>query len=217
MTARHGSARADLSDDELLHGAYTIETTDDARSFYRAWADDYDDHMVDKLGYVSPALVADLLVTHLPDTEARVLDVGCGTGLAGQQLADRGFSHLDGVDLSAEMLAKAEARGVYRRLIRADLTRPLGLPRAGYDAIVSAGTFTHGHVGPEPLAGLVGLLRRHGLLAITVHRDIWASRGFDRALERLQGDGLVEPMEKRLDRFFARQQPEGWFVLCRRL
>ena len=34
---------------------------------------------------------------------------------------------LDGVDLSAEMLAVARERGIYRKLIEADITEPLAL------------------------------------------------------------------------------------------
>ena len=34
----------------------------------------------------------------------RVLDLGCGTGLVGQQLANRGFKNIVGVDISSAMM-----------------------------------------------------------------------------------------------------------------
>lgn len=38
---------------------------------------------------------------------AVVLDMGCGTGLVGQYLVERGFKNVVGVDASAGMLEKA--------------------------------------------------------------------------------------------------------------
>ena len=54
-----------------------------------------------------------------------ILDLGCGTGLAGlafQPLAAR----LDGVDLSPAMIEKARARGIYDHLDVADLETRAG-------------------------------------------------------------------------------------------
>jgi SAM-dependent methyltransferase len=45
---------------------------------------------------------------HQPSA-TRVLELGCGTGIHAEHLARRGF-HVHGVDLSAEMLKKAETR-----------------------------------------------------------------------------------------------------------
>ena len=114
------------------------------------------------------------------------------------------------------MLAKSAARGIYRRLIRADLTLPIDLPDASYDAMVSSGTFTHGHVGPEPLGGLMGLLRRGGHFAFTVHQDILTGHGFEAEVARLQRAGILDVVERRLDRFFAPLDPVGLFVVARR-
>ena len=216
MTQKKQHDSADFADDALIRGAYAIEDAADAKAFYKLWADDYDDHMVEELGYVSPRIVADLLLAHLDGTDKEVLDIGCGTGLTGQPLAEHGIDALDGIDLSDAMLKKAAARGIYRQLMRADLTRTVDLDSGTYDALVSSGTFTHGHVGPEPLGELARLLRPGGLFAFTVHRDIWESAGFAAEIERLRDKGSLDIVEKRLDRFFEPLDPAGWFVLCRR-
>ena len=50
-----------------------------------------------------------------------VLDLACGTGLVGEALATRGFARLTGVDLSADMLGQARAKGCYDRLVAGDV------------------------------------------------------------------------------------------------
>lgn len=206
----------DFSDDDLIRGAYAIEDQEDAKAFYRLWADDYDDHMVETLGYVSPRIVTDLLVSHMGKDQGPVLDVGCGTGLTGQALVDRGVTIIDGIDLSTEMLEKAKSRGIYRNLSQADLTGPIAIRDGCYRALVSSGTFTHGHVGPQPLGDLLRLLQPGGLFAFTVHRDVWTSMGFEAEVASLERDGRLDVLEKRLDRFFSPLEPVGWFVLCRK-
>ena len=43
-----------------------------------------------------------------------ILDLGCGSGLVGEQLHKRGYQNIDGIDLSAEFLKEAQKKGVYR-------------------------------------------------------------------------------------------------------
>ena len=49
----------------------------------------------------------------------RILDLGCGTGLAAPYLSTFG-GHLVGVDISPRMLEKARERKVYNRLIESE-------------------------------------------------------------------------------------------------
>jgi predicted TPR repeat methyltransferase len=207
----------DLARDAFVSGAYALKGADDAQSFYRLWADDYEGHMADELGYVSPRLTSQRLTRHLADTRAEVLDIGCGTGLTCDHLHEQGFTRLDGIDLTPAMLAKSAARGIYRRLIRADLTLPLDLPDASYDAMVSSGTFTCGHVGPEPFDELVRLLRPGGLMSLCIHQSIWQSQGFAARLGRLVDDGRLTLVEESLDAIFAPLPPSGLFLVYRRL
>jgi SAM-dependent methyltransferase len=54
---------------------------------------------------------------------ARVLDLACGTGRIGAWLGQQGVRRIDGVDLTAEMLAVARAKRVYEGLLLADVQR----------------------------------------------------------------------------------------------
>jgi predicted TPR repeat methyltransferase len=135
---------------------------------YRDWAVHYDLDVFGTLCFIGTDRIVDLLAEHVPDRESAVLDLGCGTGAAGVRLQSLGFRVVDGVDISPDMLAIAATKGAYRALIEADLERPLAVPDAAYDAAVSAGTFTSGHVGPAAVPGIVRVLRPGAIVAWVV-------------------------------------------------
>ncbi len=87
--------------------------TVDARSGYAEWAATYEDTVKD-------AMDLDLLDVIDVEWGGTVVDLGCGTGRTGEWLHSR-VDAIDGVDLTPEMLARAEARGVYRSLRQGDV------------------------------------------------------------------------------------------------
>ncbi len=157
---------------KLLERAYKLSSDADTHELYRDWAETYDKTMLEGLGYLSPRLVSRLLADHVSDKTIRVLDVGAGTGLAGLELAGLGFTSIDAVDYSADMLAVAAQRNIYKNLIKGDLTEPLDIPDMTYGAAVCTGTFTHGHVGPSCLAELFRIITPGALLTFDQHRRL---------------------------------------------
>lgn len=166
-----------------LDAAYSLDGPDDSRRLYADWAETYDSQFIDGHGYVLADRVAEALAA--AGGRGPVLDVGGGTGRVAARLAELGIAPSDGLDLSPEMLDVAMAHGLYRRTFVADVTQPLPAEIDGYGAVVSAGTFTMGHVGPEALAPLVDRLQPGGHLVISVHTAHWTGKGFDRAVEAL--------------------------------
>lgn len=61
-----------------------------------------------------------------------ILDLACGTGRIGQWLRERTSATIDGVDITPEMMSRAQEKGVYRALHQASITET-GLPAATYD------------------------------------------------------------------------------------
>lgn len=175
----------------LLERAYKLSNDTDTRELYRDWAETYDRTMLEGLGYLSPRLVSRLLVDHVRDKTIKVLDVGAGTGLAGLELAGLGFTSIDAIDYSADMLAEAAQRNIYENLIEGDLTRPLDIGDAAYGAAVCTGTFTHGHVGPSCLAELFRIIAPGGLFAFSINTGVWTQAGFKDELHRLEKAGTV--------------------------
>lgn len=175
----------------LLAGAYALETPDQHVAYYRDFAQHYDQTFADGLGYVYPlAIAAALEGVTLPD--GRILDIGCGTGLvASAILARRPDAVIDGVDISPEMVAKATAKDEYADLMVADLTADFSHLPADYAAIVSAGTFTHGHLGPDPLVALLDHCAPGAAAALGVNSLHFEKHAFRPVLDRLVDAGRI--------------------------
>lgn len=166
-----------------LSAALALNTAEDCLRLYREWASSYDADFAANMEYHLPGHVAAAFMA--TNAGGPVLDVGAGTGLLAQSLRDMGFAgDIDGLDLSPEMLARAAEKGVYRNLHRADITRPVPIA-GGYRGIVSSGTFTAGHVGPEAFPPLLDLAARGAQFALSVNLRVWHARGFGAALDAL--------------------------------
>ena len=159
-----------------LEDAYALSSKQDVKDLYSDWAQSYDTGFSDTQGYQMPRVVAQAFVA--AGGVGPVLDVGAGTGLVAEQLIAAGVSVIDGLDLSDDMLAVARAKGVYRCLYTGDITVPLSLPKVGYQGVVSAGTFTHGHVGPAAILNLLDVALSGAVFVISVNAAHFQSAGF---------------------------------------
>ena len=112
--------------------------------------------------------LADLVVGGTADG-FDILDLGCGTGLAGE--AFRGLARrLDGLDLSPRMIERARNRGIYDSLAVEDLETALAKPGPAYDLILAADTLVYlGDLGPL-FRGASGRLRKDGFFLFTVEK-----------------------------------------------
>ena len=89
------------------------------------------------------------------------------------------------------MLEAARTKNVYVALINADLTQPLSIKTASYDVIVSCGTFTHGHVGPEAFDELLRITRTGGIFCVSINAEIYETNGFANKLDDLENSGQI--------------------------
>jgi predicted TPR repeat methyltransferase len=129
------------------------------RHLFDQFSADYDTRMIGQLGYAAPQILLGLAEMVMPGREQlAILDLGCGTGLAGRAFRPLA-SRLDGVDLSPAMIEKARARGIYDHLDVADLESALAAPGPAYDLILAADTLVY-------LGDLASVFRTaHGRLA----------------------------------------------------
>jgi len=140
-------------------------------------------------------MLASLVDEWIGDKTSWIVDVGCGTGLVGYHLGRRGFRHVDGVDLVQEMLDQAAAKDCYTRLVRGNLLERIPINENRYDVAVSAGTFTHRHVGPDGLDEVVRVVRPGGKALILCNGEAYAADGYEAKIEDLKRLGLVDVTE----------------------
>lgn len=138
-----------------------------AQQFDR-FAASFEAHLAE-LEYQAPKLVAEAFEAALgaPRQALRILDAGCGTGLCAPLLRKHAAS-LEGVDLSAGMLQKAQAAGLYDALEKAELTEFIANRPGAYDAIISADTLCYFGKLEDFAAAAFGSLRAGGTLVFTV-------------------------------------------------
>lgn len=175
----------------FLESAYDLPDRQAAAAFYGDWAASYDDEIT-RNGYATPARCAAALADRVADRRAPSLDVGCGTGLSGLALRAAGFTTLDGTDFSPEMLARAERRGVYRRLLRGDLAEPLPVTRGICANAASVGVVSPGHTPPETVAAVLDVLPAGGCLALSLNDHALAEPAFPSKIDELVSAGRVE-------------------------
>lgn len=184
-------------DEPYLDRVFAAQSPEESRRLYDQWATSYDSDM-ESHDFTAPRIVAEGVAKYLntsSPSEAKILDAGCGSGAVGISLEKLGYKIIDGLDFSEGMLKVAEKAGVYRELKIADLTKKLEIADCAYDALVCCGTFTHGHLGPEPLGEFTRVVSKGGVLVATVLESHWVGRGFEKEVERLAKEGVVEVLE----------------------
>lgn len=179
-----GSFREALArggDPELLH--YYLAGLDAAEPPRRAprgyvetlfdnYAAHFESHLVAGLRYDAPAVLSERLAAS-GRRYANALDLGCGTGLCGQQLRPMA-TRLTGVDLSANMLEKARELGLYDDLAQGDIVEFLGRSADIYDLVVAADVFIYVGALDEVFAQVANVMLPGGRFAFTVEEALGA-------------------------------------------
>jgi predicted TPR repeat methyltransferase len=149
------------------------------RTLFDQYAPRFETALVRDLGYRGPqillsAVEAACAAERRPAQFADMLDLGCGTGLAGVAFRPR-VARLAGVDLSDRMVAAARAKGIYDRLETGDLLPFLqgeAHDARRYDLIVAADVFAYLAWLPGVVAAAARVLAPGGFLAFTVETHV---------------------------------------------
>ena len=171
---------------QTLHAA----DSEELEGIYKKWASDYDHDVLELAGYVGHLITSSLLLSTIKNKKAKILDAGCGTGLVGEILSENNYKNVEGVDFSQEMLDEAIQKQVYQSLRLVDLTKNLDYEDSLFDAIVCAGTFTCGHVGPEALIEMVRITKKGGYICFTVRKQEWKASPYKEIIDNLENSNL---------------------------
>lgn len=112
---------------------------------FNSYADDFQTHLVNNLKYQGHEQLVSRLQAPPAETArqyASALDMGCGTGLVGVCIRPQ-VAYLEGLDLSAVMVARARQSGVYDALFHDDLLGHLKTTPQRYDLVMAADVFIY--------------------------------------------------------------------------
>lgn len=207
-----------------IHGALRLRGNPaEVASYYRTWATTYDRDVGDQ-GYRAPEFIGELfrllypylrnLATVGRPRVTTVLDAGCGTGLAGRAIADCPDIVIDGIDLSHEMVAKAARTGAYRTLrggvdMHKSLDVRLDTP---YDATISCGVYTPGHVRPESLGHLFEVTRRDGIVLVSTRNSYLEESDFTEYVDELLHEERAELLCRIRDAPYIAEEPANYWA-----
>ena len=163
-----------------------VSNLDELKDLYKNW-NDYENDVINLAGYVGHKVTTETLLKYLKNKQSKILDAGCGTGLVGQILYKNNYKNIVGVDFSQEMIDRALKKNVYQSLSLCDLTKKLEFEDGSFDAIICAGTFTCGHVGPEALNEMVRITKNEGYICFTVRKQEWETAPYEGIIQRLEG------------------------------
>lgn len=200
------------------------------RQLFDAGAATFDSDLVSKLGYAIPREMVEALgaVDGAPAQPWSVLDLGCGTGLVGMEIARLSRS-LVGLDISPKMIECARNRNIYTDLHCADLIKGLRsdpIHDTRYDVVTAADVFVYVGKLDAVIPGIRGVMNIGGLLAFSVEAiqdcaegyrlGIWGryahSADYLQRLAIQHGFDVVLFRKTRI-RFESGAPVEGWLTL----
>jgi SAM-dependent methyltransferase len=187
-----------------------------SRDVYEDWAPTYERNLRQGYGYIAHRIAVAAFAAHCTDQSASILDLGCGTGLVGQELAARGFRHLDGLDISPGMLDQARGKQIYRDLLTGDMTQPIDLGGRTYGAAIGVGCFGGGHVGPEHLPELIRCVRPGGLLVFYINAIPYEQDDYPSHFSSLEADGIWRVLRTERSNYMQAIERPGWVVVANR-
>ena len=189
----------------------------------------YERLFYDKLECQSPRVIRRLLARALTELgtepgELRVLDVGAGNGIVGEELRELGAGTVYGIDIIKEAAAAAhrDRPGVYERYLVADLT---DLARDERDTLAGANLNTMTTVAalgfddipPHAFAVAYNLISTPGLVALTIKEDFVAKRdssGFSSLIHRMFDEEVIRPLAKERYRHRLSMQGEPLYYVA---
>lgn len=195
--------------DTLINKLVAATDPTEVIDLYAQWAEQYDSDL-DEFGYVAPQLSCELFESLVGDKSALIYDAGCGTGIVGSLLKERGYKNLVGADFSQEMRALANNTEAYTRLEHADYSQSLKCADETYNAVISVGVYTARFKGvfiPEMLR----IIKPGGLLLFTC-RPHYFEDDVKPQLDTLQQKGLMNNVTIVEKPYMLKQQANAFYI-----
>ena len=193
---------------------YKIKTSEQLLKYYQDWTNNnkYNKDMVD-WNYTAPQETVSVLKKYAFDKNFRILDAGCGTGLVGIELKKHGYTNIEGVDFSQNMLDLVPNE-LYKKIEKVDLNKLLKFKDNTYDVVMCVGTFTYGHVKTQALDELIRIIKNNGLICFTINEGIYEEYGFDKKIKELSDKKYWKVKEFFKSDYITTKDVEAWLCLA---
>ena len=193
---------------------YKLQTPEEVLEYYKHWTDNnkYNRDMVE-WNYTAPKETVEVVKKYATNKNFKILDAGCGTGLVGVELKKFGYSHIDGVDFSQDMLDLVP-QDIYRNLQKVDLNADLKFRDNTYDVIICVGTFTYGHVKAHALDEFIRITKDKGLICFTINEGIYKEYGFDKKIKELSDSKFWNVKEFFKSNYITSKDVRAWLCLA---
>ena len=193
---------------------YKLQTPEEVLEYYKHWTDNnkYNKDMVE-WNYTAPKETVAVVKKYASNKNFKILDAGCGTGLVGVELKKFGYSHIDGVDFSQDMLDLVP-QDIYRNLQKVDLNADLKFRDNTYDVIICVGTFTYGHVKAHALDEFIRITKDKGLICFTINEGIYKEYGFDKKIKELSNSKFWNVKEFFKSNYITSKDVRAWLCLA---
>lgn len=135
------------------------------------YAEQFDEHLTKTLEYHTPSHLTDFITSNanIVNPIKKVLDLGCGTGLLGQELIKKfSIENLTGIDISSKMLQKAKDKAIYDELHNVDLLKYMQNNNSRYDLVTATDVFVYVGDLTEVISNVHKILKPNGYFAFSV-------------------------------------------------
>jgi predicted TPR repeat methyltransferase len=157
---------------------------------FSEFAEEYDQIVVDELGYTAHWRLPQKVIEHLGSGRARVLDLGCGTGISSTLFFAQGYA-VTGVDIAPGMIDQAR-RHPFQNLLCQSLEAPLPLDSACFDAAVALGVLEFIRSPDRFLQEVHRVLKPGACFALTVPRNCPAESSLPvRSYRQREAEALI--------------------------
>ena len=195
---------------------YKLTSKDKVLKYYDDWTKNaqFNQDMID-WEYTAPVNTVQLIDKYIHNKNIKILDAGCGSGLAGIELKKRGFTSIYGVDFSKSML-NLIPNNIYQTVELIDLNEPLKYDDNDFGAIICVGTFTYGHVKAHALNEFIRVTNKNGYICFTINEGIYTEYKFDKKINELSKNKSWEVLNLSKSSYIVNKDVDAWLCLAKK-
>ena len=188
----------------------------DPEFHYDNWARKYENELLNEYGYCAHIIASEALLKHETRKDCEIIDIGCGTGLVGEELKSSGFLNIWGLDVSSKMIAIAKKKQIYREFYQKKIENLEGIISKPFEALICVGSFGLGHIGPESLELLVKLVEKNSLIIIFMNAEPFNLENYMDYIEDFKKRNLVNIVDIQDHNYMTKLDRPGKLLIFRR-